>query len=102
MKTLKIHLFAALLLMMAPALSAADNAEWLVAPYLWVSDITLDQSSVVSGNISASDLLDKTDSAGMIRMEAALNRGGFTVDYLWLGVSEGASIPLPLPFTGCG
>ena len=93
MKTLKIHLFAALLLMMAPALSAADNAEWLVAPYLWVSDITLDQSSVVSGNISASDLLDKTDSAGMIRVEAAWNRWGFTVDYIFLGLSESVTLP---------
>ena len=84
--------------MLAPALSAADNAEWLVAPYVWLSDVTLDQSSGVSGGISASDLLDKTDSAGMIRVEAAWNRWGFTVDYIFLGLSDSAVLPLTPPF----
>ena len=93
MKTGKTHLFATLLLMMTPALAAADDTEWLVAPYLWLSDVTLDQSSGVSGSISASDLLDKTDTAGMIRMEAARNRWGFTVDYIFLGLSEGIALP---------
>ena len=87
MKTGKTHLFATLLLMMTPALAAADDTEWLVAPYLWLSDVTLDQSSGVSRSISASDLLDKTDTAGMIRMESARNRWGFTVDYIFLGLS---------------
>jgi hypothetical protein len=91
---------AALLLILTPILATANEAEWLVAPYVWLSDVTLDQSSGVSGGISASDLLDKTDSVGMIRIEAARNRWGFTVDYLWLGISEGATIPLPPPFTG--
>ncbi len=88
----------ALLLMLAPMISTAAETEWLVAPYIWLSDITLDQSSGVSGGISASDLLDKSDSVGMIRVEAARGRWGFTVDYLWLDVSEGATIPLPPPF----
>ena len=57
MKAGLTHLCAALLPMMTPALAAADDAEWLVAPYLWFSDVTLDQSSGVSGGISASDLL---------------------------------------------
>lgn len=100
MKTLKTGLLAALLLSLTPAPAAAQEAEWLVAPYIWLSDVTLDQSSGVSGGISASDLLDVAESAGMIRMEAAWNRWGFTVDYLWVGVSEGVSIPLPPPFTG--
>ncbi len=93
MKTGITHLRAALLLIMAPALAAADDAEWLVAPFLWLSDVTLDQSSGVSGSVSASDLLDKTDSAGMIRVEAAWKRWGFTVDYIFLGVSEGIVLP---------
>ena len=93
MKTGKTHLFATLLLMMTPALAAADDTEWLVAPYLWLSDVTLDQSSGVSGSISASDLLDKTDTAGMIRMEAVWNRWGFTVDYIFLGLSESIALP---------
>lgn len=100
MKFPKTHVLTAFVLMLTPMLSAADDAEWLVAPYVWLSDITLDQSSGVSGGISASDLLDVADSAGMIRMEAAFNRWGFMVDYLWVGVSEGASIALPPPFVG--
>jgi len=86
--------------MLTPMLSAADDGEWLVAPYVWLSDVTLDQSSGVSGGISASDLLDISDTAGMIRVEAARNRWGIMVDYLWLGVSEAASVPLPPPFVG--
>ncbi len=93
MKTGKTYIFAALLLMMTSALAAADDAEWLVAPYLWLSDVTLDQSSGVSGSISASDLLDKTDTAGMIRMEAVWNRWGFTVDYIFLALSESIALP---------
>jgi hypothetical protein len=84
---------AALLLILTPVLATADEAEWLVAPYLWLSDVTLDQSSGVSGSISASDLLDKADSAAMIRMEAARNRWGFTLDYIFLGLSESTALP---------
>jgi len=98
----KVNFRIALLLMLAPLVSATAEAEWLVAPYIWLSDVTLDQSSGVSGGISASDLLDKSDSAGMIRIEAARNRWGFTLDYLWVAVSEGVTIPLPPPFVGFG
>ena len=96
----QMKLVMALPMMLAPLLSTADEAEWLVAPYIWLSDITLDQTSGVSGGISASDLLDKSDSVGMIRMETARNRWGFTLDYLWLGVSEDATISLPVPIGG--
>ncbi len=85
------------LLALSPLASAAAETEWLVAPYIWLPDITMDQSPGGSGGISGSDLLDKTDSAGMIRIEAARNRWGFTVDYLWIAVSDGATIPLPPP-----
>jgi len=91
-----ISLTAGLLALVQP-LTAAAQAEWLVAPYVWLSDVSLDQSSGVSGGISASDLLDKSDAVGMIRIEAALNRWGMTFDYLWLGVSGGTTIPRPLP-----
>jgi hypothetical protein len=93
MKNRQIHLVATLLLMMAPALAAADDAEWLVAPYLWLTDVTLDQSSGPGGSISASDLLDKADFAGMIRVEAVRNRWGISVDYVFLGLSDSAVLP---------
>ena len=46
----------------------ADEAEWLVAPYAWLSDVSFDQSvdDGASGNISGKDLIDKSDAAGMI------------------------------------
>ena len=102
MKTrITIPLIAGLLALMQP-LTAAAQAEWLVAPYVWLSDVSLDQSSGVSGGISASDLLDKSDTAGMIRIESAINRWGLTFDYVWLGVSAGTTIPLPPPAGSLG
>ena len=81
--------------MLTPLISTADETEWLVAPYVWFSDITLDQSSGIGGSISASDLLDKSDAAGMIRIEAARNRWGFTLDFVFLAVSDGVFLPSP-------
>ena len=91
---------ALLLALFAESSLAAGETEWLVAPYVWLSDVTLDQSSGVSGGISASDLLDKADFAGMIRVEAAKNHWGATLDYIFLGLSDQASIPLPPPPPG--
>jgi hypothetical protein len=95
MNTTKTYLVAVLVLMLTPMISTADETEWLVAPYVWLSDITLDQSSGPGGSISASDLLDKSDAVGMIRVEAARNRWGFTLDYVWLAVSDGVFLPSP-------
>lgn len=84
--TLQHHLWT-LILLLAPAIAAADDVDWLIAPYVWLPDISLDQSvdsGDGGGGISASDLLSKTESAGMIRLEAARNRWGLTVDYIWL------------------
>lgn len=89
------------LLAFLPAAATAQDAEWLVAPYAWVSDIGLSQSSGASGGISGSDLLDKSDAAGMIRIEAAKGRWGVSVDYLWLALSDerAVSIENPIPAT---
>ncbi len=95
--TTETHLVAAFVLMLTPLISVADETEWLVAPYVWLSDITLDQSSGLSGSISASDLLDKTDAVGMIRVEAARNRWGLTLDYIFLDVSANRVFTVPLP-----
>ncbi len=99
MNCARVHLWAALALLLTPLLSVADEVEWLVAPYVWLSDITLDQSSGPGGTISASDLLDKSDSVGMIRVEAARNHWGFTLDYVFLSVSGNRNLmtPGPLP-----
>ena len=91
----------ALLAILSTAAKAQD-AEWLVAPYAWIPDIGLSLSSGNGGGgISGSELLDKTDTAGMIRVEAAKGRWGFSVDYLWLGMSDERTIPItdPIPAT---
>jgi hypothetical protein len=100
MTTLKAYLWLGLLLALTPALLAAAETEWLVAPYAWLPDISMDQSADGSsggGSISGSDLLDKIDAAGMIRVEAARNRWGFTLDYIFLAVSDESVATLPPP-----
>lgn len=97
--TLQHHLWT-LILLLAPAIAAADGVDWLIAPYLWLPDITLDQSvdsGDGGGGISASDLLSKTESAGMIRLEAARNHWGLTVDYIWLSLADQTSLQAQPP-----
>ncbi len=94
MKTRK-YLLAALALTMAPMLSIADEVEWLVAPYIWYSSVTLDRTAGVGGSITAAELLDKSDAAGMIRIEAARGQWGISLDYVFLAVSEGVFLPSP-------
>jgi hypothetical protein len=87
-------LSAAISMSGTPALAAGET-EWLVAPYLWYPDISIDQSSGEGGGgISASDLLSKTDAAGMLRAEVARNHWGLTVDYLFLSVSDSRDVSL--------
>ncbi len=80
--------------------AVAQDTEWLVAPYLWYADITLEQSSGGGGGISGSDLLDLTDAFGMIRIEAAKGRWGATFDWIFLGLSDDRAVDVPLPLPG--
>lgn len=99
MKSIKFKLCSGLVLMLMPLLSTAAETEWLVAPYAWLPDISMDQSSDSSGGggISGSELLDKSDAAGMIRVEAARNKWGFTLDYIFLAVSDDSVATIPPP-----
>ena len=81
---------------------AQHEIEWLVAPYGWLPDIGLEQTGGDPGDgngggISGSSLLDKTDAAGMIRIEAAKNRWGVTLDYIFLDLSDSTVIETPGP-----
>jgi hypothetical protein len=94
-------LLCSLLPFFAPALSSADETDWLIAPYVWLPHLSLDQSvdsGGGGGGISASDLLSKTDSAGMIRFEAVRNRWGVTVDYIWLSLADQTTLSARPPF----
>lgn len=86
------------LLAFLPAVAAASDTEWLVAPYGWLPDVSLGQSSDGSGgSISGSKLLEKTDTAGMIRIEAARDSWGLSLDYIFLALSDERTVPLTSP-----
>ncbi len=86
------------LLALWPASASAQKTEWLIAPYGWLPAVTLGQSSDGSGGgVSGSDLLEKTDTAGMIRVEAARGRWGISLDYLFLALSDDQTVPLTFP-----
>ena len=76
--------------------AVAQDTEWLVAPYLWYPDISLEQSSGGGGGIGGSDLLELTDAFGMIRIEGARGRWGATFDWMFLGMSDDRVVDLPL------
>lgn len=76
----------------------ADEVEWLVAPYAWIPDVSLEQTpGDGGGGVSGSDLLEKTDAAGMIRIEVARNYWGMTLDYIFLDLSDTRVFPTPGP-----
>ena len=79
--------------------SAQQPGQWLVAPYLWASDVGWDLSARGGGTVNFSDLVDKIDGAGLIRIEYTRNKIGFTFDYIGMSLSDGRrfSTPGPLP-----
>ena len=62
--------------------------------------MSLDLTTGPSVGISASDLVDKADATGTIRIEAVGERWGFTFDYLFLALSDSRAINLPPPLNG--
>ena len=83
-----------------PGLSAAQQpGQWLVAPYIWASDVGWDIAARGDGTVAFSDIVDKLDGAGLIRVEYARNKIGFTFDYIGMSLSDSRrfSTPGPLP-----
>jgi hypothetical protein len=100
MSTSKAGLVALIVALALPGLSAAQQpGQWLVAPYLWASDVGWDLSARGDGTVAFSDLVDKIDGAGLIRVEYTRNKIGFTFDYVGMSLSDGRrfSTPGPLP-----
>lgn len=79
--------------------NAQSDSEWMVAPYFWGPGVSIDTTAEGGGNdISLSDLLDKTDAAGMIRVEYRHRRWGLMLDYIFLALAEQQTlIPEPPP-----
>ena len=93
----KSSLAALLSLLIVPGLSAAQEGEWLVAPYLWTADVSWDVAARGSGGVEFSDLVDKLDGAALIRIEYVRNKIGFTFDYVSMSLSDRTNISTPGP-----
>lgn len=78
-----------------PGIAKAQQGSWLVAPYIWASDISWDISPRGDGNIAFSDLSDKIDAAGIIRVEYAWDQFGLTFDYVGISLSDRRRITAP-------
>ena len=91
-------LWALLAAALVPATAVAQQqGEWLVAPYIWASDVSWDLAQRGSGGVSASDLVDDLDAAGLIRIEYAQNKFGLTFDYVYMSLSDNRRITIPDP-----
>lgn len=101
MKVRITGLTALLSLLLGPGLAAAQQGEWLVAPYLWTADVSWDLAARGDGSVAFSDLADKLDGAALIRIEYVRNKIGFTFDYVDMSLSDNTNIstPGPLPIS---
>ena len=92
---------AALIIGLAPGLTAATETEWLVAPYGWLPAISVDQSfddgSGGGGNGSSSaEVLSKIDFAAMLRAEVVRGHWGAMLDYIYVSLADQTTFsPLP-------
>ncbi len=83
----------------------ADNEsdggwDWKITPYLWATDITFDATisdMAIGGSVSFGDLLDKTDFAFMIHVDARRDRFGLFGDFLTTSLSDQTTVTIPPP-----
>lgn len=97
MRLKRIGLAVLSLGLLAPGLAAAQQTNWLVAPYIWASDVGWDISSRGSGSVAFSDLVDKLDGAGIVRVEYVQDTFGLTFDYVGISLSDSRRISTPGP-----
>ena len=70
----------------------AEDWEWMLVPYLWAEDTSLDVSindePVIGGDLSFSDLLDKLDFAFQLHFEGRRGKAGFFADFTTMSTSD--------------
>ena len=69
----------------------ASAAEWIIAPYLWASDVSFSakvNDTDIGGEVDFADLLDKADAAFMGHFEGRNERWGGFLDIIYLDVSD--------------
>ncbi len=76
---------------MATPVHAAEW-EWVLTPYLWGSDTSVDvfvnDEPVIGGDLSFSGLIDKLDFAAQIHFEGRRGKGGFFLDTTYLDTGD--------------
>jgi hypothetical protein len=73
---------------------AAEDWDWIVAPYVWAASIDTDLEtrtppSSASSDNSFGDILDKLDGLLQIHIEGQGDRFGAFADFTYLGLSDG-------------
>ena len=85
-------------LIFASGPGTADDLNWVVAPYLWGSDVSLDlainNDPVLGNQASFSDLLDKLDTAFMGHAEVYGERFGGLFDIVYIDLRDGQTVPV--------
>lgn len=76
----------------------ADDLTWIVAPYLWASDVgvdlTVNNEPVLGTETAFRDLLDKLDMAFMGHVEVAGERFGGFFDVIYIDLSDSQTVPV--------
>lgn len=91
---------AALLAGLVPGLAAAEETDWLLAPYGWLPTVSVDQSfddgSGGGGGSGGAEVLSKIDFVAMLRAEVARGRWGAMLDYIYVSLADQTTFsPLP-------
>ena len=97
MRTRATGLIVMALAMLAPGAAVAQQTNWIVAPYIWMSDVSWDIAARGSGTVEFSNIVDKLDGAGLIRVEYVNGKYGLTFDYVGLSLSDNRRFATPGP-----
>ena len=93
-KTASLVALAGALMLGGPA--DAEDREWIVAPYLWGADTSLDvlvrNDPVFSGDLDFSDLVDKLELALQLHVETRRDSFGLLFDVTYLETSDALGI----------
>ncbi len=89
-----------LLLAHVPVFAAAEDTEWLVAPYGWLPTVSVNQTfddDPGGGTGGGGEVLSKLDFAAMLRVEIARGQWGAMLDYITLSLSDETALSFRFP-----
>ena len=93
-----IMFMSALLIVIASGKTHAEGVNWVVAPYLWGSDVglavTVNDDPVLGTEAAFTDLVDKLDMAFMGHVEVQADRFGGFFDIIYIDLSDATTVDL--------